>query len=62
MFAVPLRYLNETRGGGGGGDSGGDEAKPSLLPADPVARQRVRAISDIIAQGIQPVQVKLRAQ
>jgi len=38
-----IEYLNETRNG-------------KLLPSDPGQRQKVRAVSDLIAQGIQSVQ------
>lgn len=40
-----IEYLNETRTSG-----------LALLPKDPKTRAKVRQISDIIAQGIQPVQ------
>jgi maleylacetoacetate isomerase len=39
-----IEYLDETRGG------------VALIPADPVTRARVRAVSETIAQGIQAVQ------
>lgn len=40
-----IQYIDETRPG------------PRLLPADPKKRARVRMISDLIASGIQPLQV-----
>lgn len=40
-----IQYIDETRPG------------PRLLPADPKARAQVRMISDLIASGIQPLQV-----
>lgn len=41
-----IQYIDETRPG------------PPLLPADPKKRAQVRMISDIIASGIQPLQVR----
>jgi len=41
-----IQYIDETRPG------------PRLLPADPKQRAQVRMISDIIASGIQPLQVR----
>lgn len=41
-----IQYIDETRPG------------PRLLPADPKERAQVRMISDIIASGIQPLQVR----
>lgn len=40
-----IQYIDETRPG------------PRLLPADPKKRAQVRMISDLIASGIQPLQV-----
>lgn len=40
-----IQYIDETRPG------------PRLLPADPKTRAKVRMISDLIASGIQPIQV-----
>ena len=42
-----IEYLEETR------------PAPRLLPQDPKKRAQVRMISDIIASGIQPLQVRL---
>ena len=39
-----IEYIDETRSG------------TALMPADPLTRTRVRALSDIVAQGIQSVQ------
>jgi maleylacetoacetate isomerase len=39
-----IEYIDETRGG------------TALMPVDPLTRARVRALSDIVAQGIQAVQ------
>ena len=41
-----IHYIDETRPG------------PRLLPADPKRRAQARMISDIIASGIQPLQVR----
>ena len=41
-----IQYIDETRPG------------PRLLPADPKKRAQVRMISDLIASGIQPLQVR----
>lgn len=41
-----IQYVDETRPG------------PRLLPADPKERAQVRMISDLIASGIQPLQVR----
>lgn len=41
-----IQYIDETRPG------------PRLLPADPQKRAQVRMISDLIASGIQPLQVR----
>lgn len=41
-----IQYIEETRSG------------PRLLPADPKQRAQVRIICDIIASGIQPLQVR----
>lgn len=41
-----IQYIDETRPG------------PCLLPADPQKRAKVRMISDLIASGIQPLQVR----
>lgn len=45
MQLAVIQYLDETRPG------------PRLLPADPKKRAQVRMISDLIASGIQPLQV-----
>ncbi|CAB1330896.1 unnamed protein product [Coregonus sp. 'balchen'] len=42
-----IQYIEETRPG------------PRLLPADPKKRAQVRMISDLIASGIQPVQISM---
>lgn len=41
-----IQYIDETRPG------------PRLLPADPQKRAQARMISDLIASGIQPLQVR----
>lgn len=41
-----IQYIDETRPG------------PRLLPVDPQKRAQARMISDLIASGIQPVQVR----
>lgn len=41
-----IQYIDETR------------PEPRLLPADPKKRAHVRMISDLIASGIQPLQVR----
>lgn len=41
-----IQYVDETRPG------------PRLIPADPKKRAQVRMISDLIASGIQPLQVR----
>uniref|UniRef100_A0A8C6PN62 Maleylacetoacetate isomerase n=1 Tax=Nothobranchius furzeri TaxID=105023 RepID=A0A8C6PN62_NOTFU len=43
-----IQYIDETRPG------------PRLLPGDPKARAQVRMISDLIASGVQPLQVDAR--
>lgn len=43
-----IQYIEETR------------PQPRLLPADPKQRAHVRIICDIIASGIQPLQVSER--
>jgi len=43
-----IQYIEETR------------PQPRLLPADPKQRAHVRIICDIIASGIQPLQVSVR--
>lgn len=45
MQLAVIQYIDETRPG------------PRLLPADPKKRAQVRMISDLIASGIQPLQV-----
>lgn len=41
-----IQYIDETRPG------------PRLLPTDPQKRAQARMISDLIASGIQPLQVR----
>ncbi|KPP68912.1 Maleylacetoacetate isomerase-like [Scleropages formosus] len=42
-----IQYIEETRPG------------PALLPADPQKRAKVRMICDLIASGIQPLQISM---